>query len=107
MKVKELMIGDLLCYNGKPYRVIQVNSVDGVCGCTFMLENGVEDEGEPIPLTPEILDKNRFIKYDTLSNSKGLWITIYNENYFEGELNYVHELQHAMRLCGIEKEIVL
>jgi hypothetical protein len=27
---------------------------------------------------------------------------------FDGiEINYVHDLQHALRLCGIEKEIEL
>ena len=71
----------------------------------------------PIPLTPEILEKNGFSdKYaeDDLSYAtdySGDVIAVHicgnggimDEMYF----NYVHELQHAMRLCGIEKEIIL
>lgn len=72
----------------------------------------------PIPLTPEILEKNGF-EYDQYYHS---WI--YDEftiNYGhlideeEGDylfiwvadtsmkLTYVHELQHALRLCGLNE----
>ena len=86
---------------------------------------------EPIPLTGEILEKNGFVKCED-----GAWSLFqYKENgenalsqiywsadplYLEissytsqtGEFNrmgvrYVHELQHALRLCGISKEIEL
>ena len=72
---------------------------------------------EPIPLTLEILEKNGFGEYE------------YNEVYgdeievevnlnewpidegscpgFSSRIQYVHELQHVLRLCGIEKEIIL
>jgi len=71
---------------------------------------------EPIPLTPDILEKNGFVvesrhclgnplQYCVLVD--GLWIDITGENYFEGKLEYAHQLQHALRLCGIEKEIIL
>ena len=71
---------------------------------------------EPIPLTPEILEKNGFIKEsrDCFGESlqycvlvDGLWIDISGENYFEGKLDYVHQLQHALKNCEIEKEIEL
>lgn len=26
---------------------------------------------------------------------------------FEGEIKYVHDLQHVLRICGISKEIIL
>lgn len=84
-----------------------------------------------IPLTPEILEKNGFenisthtIKgYDTFRldiEQRGFdyCITIKLKDYFKLQsyddrwytkfgCNYVHELQHALRLCGIEKEIEL
>ena len=74
------------------------------------------DEIESIPLTIEILKKNGFIEesrdcygeplqYCELID--GLWIDISEENFFEGKLEYVHQLQHALRLCEIEKEIEL
>jgi hypothetical protein len=79
------------------------------------------DEIEPIPITPEILENNGF-KYMT-----GLWYTQTKEMkpiqiVFKKtsvitlsinctpvpiNLKYVHQLQHALRLYGIEKEMVL
>lgn len=74
------------------------------------------DDIEPIPLTAEILEKNFradkqwdngwFVNdhihiYQTTSG-------VYNIQYMEiVDIQYVHELQHALRLCGIEKEIQL
>lgn len=78
---------------------------------------------KPIPLTPEILSNNGF----EIQNIK-LWYTIYNPKYknhtivayydeddedvaipFRGHwvfdenyaFDYVHELQHCLRLCGL------
>lgn len=88
-----------------------------------------------IPITTEILEKNGFEKLDfshfhikdrTLvldadgkwkgplswhwvvtemdTNAKGQPVVI---DYYVATINYIHELQHALRLCGIEKEIIL
>lgn len=90
---------------------------------------------EPIPLTPEILLKNEFNKlsnelYVSYSSAEDGYIKIRLCDLQDGEWellvdNYdkfndshstfsndrcflkVHELQHALRFCGIEKEIVL
>lgn len=84
----------------------------------------------PIPLTSEILEKNGFnceeiiqlhwisedgrilLRNDeSLISSNNKWsVHVDNEDmqtigYFE--LTYVHQLQHALRLCEIEKEIEL
>ena len=79
-------------------------------------------EIEPIQLTPEILKKNGFeyyhknfasLRYDhpfklkmekwpDENGLRGLW-SITNLI----KIRYVHELQHALSLCEIEKEIVL
>ena len=124
MKAEELMIGDYLMHDGSPYRVIQV---DGIVRDGWMIENGEEDCGEPIPLTPEILEKNGLEKdnhgriygeYFDEDSNRDLEITVddktgevwwsYNWNeYYIIRLRYVHQLQHALRLCGIEKEIEL
>ena len=72
---------------------------------------------EPILLTPEILEKNGFSnRYDgeddlSYAQSCGTIIGIHicgknglmDEMYFK----YIHELQQALRLCGISKEIEL
>ena len=74
---------------------------------------------EPIPLTAEILEKNGFGVNDyneEYDEDYGIEVEMNFEHwtteggtcsgYFQ-TLRYVHELQHALRLCGIEKEIVL
>ena len=90
---------------------------------------------KPIPLTEEILEKNGFIYKDGLwmwLESKGKvyirhlankWsIEVKNELAKKDEFGradlvsycrdwaqqlYIHELQHALRLCGIDKTIVI
>lgn len=83
---------------------------------------------EPIPLTPEILEKNGFVQNPRSKSRRSHQICnsdVYI-SWWRGRLNilfkpfighstnhvnvdgkYVHELQHALRICGIEKEIVL
>lgn len=128
MEANELMIGDYLMRNGFPYRVIQV---DGIVRDGWMIENGEEDCGEPIPITPELLEKNGFV----LKPDGWLWCKekgIEDMNYIfiqfrKGcdevrlcELNFVnkmfakyermhnvHELQHALRICKIDKTFEL
>ena len=88
------------------------------------------DDIRPIPLTAEILEKNGFenIGDDTFQlEEKPCWFWVdffrhtygceYDTSTYEYEddehrlklygIPSVHELQHALRLCGIEKEIEL
>lgn len=86
------------------------------------------NDAKPIPITPEILEKNfRVVErssdgYNLVINSElilafhlkatlDFWIAqprdCPNLTYSLPLPRYVHELQHALRLCGIEKEIVL
>lgn len=121
MKANEL-IGDIYvyfnCFDGSKITV-------KVTGFNDNIVYGVSEYGthwcqiskiEPIPLTPEILEKNGFVvesrenhgnnlQYCILTD--GLWIDISGDNFFEGTQDYVHQLQHTLRLCGIEKEIIL
>jgi len=78
---------------------------------------------QPIPLTAEILEKNGFVKdktqYDedfyefwSEDSDRCIFLYVYKEYFllFDNsniEIKYVHELQHALRLCNIEKEIEL
>ena len=81
---------------------------------------------EPIPLTAEILEKNFGEKIDEMffdgdefyelfihEINDGTWIIKHDNIEFSNiprqqvMVGYVHELQHALRLCGIEKEVVL
>lgn len=85
---------------------------------------GIGGNISPLPITPEILEKNGFeIDSDgayTISQGwkqndfYGNYIEIKNgEQTINGgeyelwEMKYVHQLQHAMKLAGIDKEIEL
>ena len=123
MKANELMIGDWLKhYNGTPMQVTKITTEHFACaekrGMNCWEYN---NKYEPIPLTPEILDKNGLTndpygchfkedEYMTLEISveeEGVYWTInYNECSIL-KLKYVHELQHVLKLCGIDKEIIV
>ena len=73
------------------------------------------DYVSPIKLTEDILVKNGWRKEPiTIDGDYANW---YGEipisqaedefNYADIELRYAHKLQHLLRLCGIEKELVI
>lgn len=125
MKAQDLMIGDWVIIDhptiGKQAeRVIHVEEDCIMTNETFT----TLFEVDPVPLTAEILEKNfakrlffdgEFEGYsyvtdgmqiDQLADSVFVWICPGTINGILS-LRYVHELQHALRLCGIEKEIQL
>lgn len=118
------MIGDWVMYNpnvfiedeyetAKEWFPTQINNGEDI-------DLAIEGCYAPIPLTPEILEKNGFTKDLDLDNVH-YWFTLIDEhirfsilhvrNVFQWlgplDFKYVHELQHALRLCGIKKEIEL
>ena len=131
MKANELMIGDWV-YNKNIDKPMQV--YPAMFSQMFRQKPDAKTEDYnifPIPLTPEILEKNGFEirgkrKYFLVPNDQSLAIKrepIIGANgnsflighFWErnkefrwfAETDYVHELQHALRLCGIEHEITL
>ena len=93
---------------------------------------GIDGLIRPIPFTPEILEKNGWIqcKYETckslyeykglhlrhtmIKRSNGRWVANvdgivekfpdeYTHSYLRINVFYVHELQHALRLCGLNE----
>ena len=121
MKPNELMIGDWI-YRPDCYDQVKEIRHAGVIGIDNMRGLITFSELEPIPLTPEILEKNGFHKEwdediilmvcDTIIVEIGNMYKIYKDGkmYLRRVLSplyYVHQLQHALRLCGISKEIEL
>lgn len=126
MKANELMIGDWVLINGTPMQIQAINDIDGeiMAGDELycLIEDRVhsEDKIEPIPLTKEILEKNGVEDFDCsfhFPEDDCLWLelnweedglkwTVNCNEYDILPLDYVHELQHALKLCGIDKEIV-
>lgn len=130
MKATYLMIGDWvhcakLDYAPENYVAnMQVKQLHIADLDTYSFKELKYEEIEPIPLTSEILEKNGFnkvidrCKIDTYHDRKNCVniimfstpvVTILQESFVINKLKiqYVHELQHALKLCGIEKEIEL
>ena len=134
MEVKELMVNDWMQHaNGKYYQVKRVdcladNRVHFACDTPHLWE--YNNKFYPIPLTDEILKKNGFEKIDGVDalfqeyghpwvcwDGKFLSITDQLDTQMEDvetphilldvKVEYVHQLQHALRMVGVEKEIVL
>ena len=127
MKATDLMIGDWVKTGHLDYNKVQEIARDNdmqwyisfACSATLFRAY----EFEPVSLTPEILEKNGFgfVKSsDTDSVWNGWWINkglelatsrldkegnwpcyinIYDSNI---KCEYVHQLQHALRLCGLD-----
>ena len=118
MKAEEMMLGDWVSFNGEPVKVEHI--ISGIN----------EDDYDPIPITAELLEKNGFERrkldggaeefviaddyYDIVVYewSDSIWVFRYectemNTPHEQRVFGYVHNLQHALRENGIDKEIVL
>ena len=137
MKANELMIGDWVqgnpcgqhCdRNNNTYYKVAILDIGNhcwgysVCGALVELKY---DDIFPIPLTPEILEKNGWVEDGYFYRHKELGyiqlgklfehasfdFTKYGINYRIQTsprcMKYIHQFQHALRLCGISKEIEL
>ena len=133
MKAKELMIGDWVecvdsTHKKKVYAQIDAIEEGQTCilvrldNCNWFLDISFI---KPIPLTQKILEKNGFVLKSEDVGAFGVNIVPYYtrddvpfEVFCDGEpfaiwfkdpvnIAFVHELQHTLRLCGIEKEIEL
>ena len=128
------MIGDWVfnTHNRKPEQVQEIRERMVMLAYNDLYEY---DEIEPIPLTAEILENNGFINYDiehiagqhkwSWWRDRGtlvsLWCRELNDDPRDGwmvriesydatccyRVESVHDFQHALRLCGVEKEIIL
>ena len=124
MNANELMLGDWIAT--KSPMGVQNSLIQELYPKGIITETGgafLFDEISAIPLTQEILEKNGFAQnymYNVLKIDEDFEFWYYPHlgylRYeYRGELlfksmdglNYVHQLQHALRFCGIEKEIIL
>lgn len=142
MKAEELFVGALVRVNRdglciKKDTIVEVRAVDaddklkekgliGSAHCRPLDDNQFEggiwcEYLDPIPLTPEILEKNGFrhgcyvggyyspdCPFRVFTKTEG---TCGFTTLFDDEIHFscifVHQLQNALFLCGIEKEITI
>lgn len=125
MKAEDLMIGDWVKFNNSDL----AHQIKAIAGKSVKVDKVYwysASKLSPIPITSEILEKNGFTYKEGEIGLCGVTtVPHYIRNdvpfalFCDGEpfaiwifqnptnIKYVHELQHALRLCGIEKEIVL
>ena len=131
MRATDLMVDDwvfsaIVC---RYVQVVEILNDSVVCSNNIHIassENTVISSYKnisPITITPEILIKNGFRYADLPFEDfyEGYGLQIHGGNYADGHSNwyiscgtnvsmnvtYVHELQHALRLCHIDKDIKL
>ena len=113
METKELMIGDLVCLKDDIKCELPLK-IDGVITNDISLDSdgflgGTEGLIRPIPITPEILEKNGW-----WFNTEDMWyhdevnfcIEKWNGKFqcydiSQIKLDSVHQLQQTLRLCGL------
>lgn len=134
MKATELMIGDLVCLKDDIKCELPLK-IDGVLTNDISLEGegflgGAEGLIRPIPITPEILEKNGFERgvitpskfYRNIDNERlmfcsygscyGLGYVHWNESNdadimhrleVQQPIMYIHQMQRALRLFGLDQ----
>lgn len=136
MKANEITIGDWVLVNDTSHpNPMQVDGIYKKGGAYYAVLSEYlsadVDMIEPIRLTREILEKNGFdgMPYAYLKIEDDKWLEYYyyehrlryfwsgidewqnhtkiQELKFQCTCMYVHELQHALRLCNIDKTIEL
>ena len=133
IKISDLSVGDWVRVDDFDNVLIKrVSAIDGTRNQIGIIKNNrggiywyCDDEIEPIPLTPEILEKNGFVKsseYRWSNPSIGCACLRLGTKYWDIRINgrnrayrptrisidnilHTHELQHALRLAGVGKEI--
>lgn len=131
MEISDLTIGDWVYDDyGKPYKIKSIGLLGNTDELFVMLDyNDLYQLNyiEPIPLTAEILEKNGFVNCHTIGEKFELRFYLDKNKYqvisyylstielsiktdysyslsptiYLLRIKYVHELQHALRLCGL------
>ena len=129
MKANELMIDDFVIRKNVPNEILAIVAIDSIRGVVYLDLDGLGitekiENIEPISLTPEILEKIGFwcehdvgyvteeYEYEIIYSTWNHELRILKNREQILKLKYfdemcVHELQHALRFCGIDKEIKL
>lgn len=142
MKAEELQIGDWVLWKNKPVQIAQISGIKysfghievvlAHCNDDNLLESHDIKSIEPIPITPEILERNGFVikkKWAQIGNFGDspliMWhfeddailydfrheLEIHENDagkvHIQIQCDYVHQLQQLLRFCGINKEIIV
>lgn len=122
LKISDLSVGDWVRYRDREWQVCSIYQFTGEVGLfrkDSQICESIEDI-DPIPITPEILETNRWERNDedeymeyygdptsNIAHTKGTFHYRVNSPEVSVVCYFVHQLQHALRLAGVDKEIVM
>lgn len=118
IKITDLSIGDWVNINGEPRQINTINGISGIVSFNGLGNYCGTGVIEPIPITTELLMKNNFdaelIVYDV--NMRCTHIDVMcgrikikkrDRVLLNAGVEYVHQLQHYLRLAGLDVDIIL
>ena len=119
LKISDLSVGDWVAWMDERCKV-DLPLLNTVFPHTKIYPAFTSATLQPIPITPEILEKNGFEVCDDTARLKldrphALWLFKEEERWdlhlpmggqhINLQIEHIHQLQHALRLAGVEKEI--
>lgn len=131
LKISDLSVGDWVICNGFKATIAGYNVESGSIQVLTKQKNKMWfglDDIEPIPITAEVLEKNGFVKKNYDNGKMWDWwcdnvlvrkyadediyrfIVALNSKHYTTTMvvgKHTHQLQHALRLAGVDKEINL
>lgn len=124
LKISDLSIGDYVCYCDRVYKVYSIEESGLVrannksYSCPHIMKH--IDYIDPIPITAAILEKNgwkrneedEYMEYygdptSCIAHTKGTYHYRLEVPEASVVCHFVHQLQNALRLAGVDKEIVM
>ena len=107
MKANELMIGDWYAFRGHPYKCT-ASDIASLAECE---EKGAPTDISEIPLTAEIMERNfpgpEVIVWWPFLDGFHCEMQFGADMLVSGNFRYANQLQHALRLCWIDADIVI
>ncbi len=126
LKISDLSVGDWVKASGVAKRVHSIEFQNGAYFVNFSDPDTNSGDYlhapfiEPIPITPEILETNGWERNDEdldmeyygdptsgIAHTKGTFHYRVESPEVSVVCYFVHQLQHALRLAGVDKEIVM
>ena len=122
LKISELSVGDWVLMNGEPAKALRLTMAGRTMfkGLSGQIYGSVGGDISPLPIVPEILEANgwqrneedEYMEYygdptSGIAHTKGTFHYRLETPEVSAVCHFVHQLQHALRLAGVEKEIVM
>lgn len=122
IKIRELSVGDWVLMNGEPAKALRLTMAGRTIfkGLSGQIYGSVGGDIFPLPIASEILKANgwqrneedEYMEYygdptSCIAHTKGTCHYRLEAPEVSVVCDFVHQLQHALRLAGVDKEIIM